>query len=432
MQEHRKRAWLISLIALTALPAVLLVHFPTLVSARSLALYFSAIVGYMGLVLLIWMLIIGAKGVMGHIFSDLAPVLSIHKWLGKYGTLAIFTHPLLVTIGYGESLLFSFTPLIDTWPQRHILLGQIAFWVLLLTWILSALVRNILSWRTWKYLHYLAYICVPFVLLHVPELGSQQRSNPFVNAYYMMLVATYAIVMLVRLTSLFNLDRTRYRITRHVKLTPLDYMIQLEPVGIRRLTPRFGQYVYVKLGFISEDHPFSVTQYDDVTGSITVTYRISGMYTKELSGAAVGKTVLLSGPYGTFMQETHDDTTPVVYIAGGIGVTPFVGRILHESDKREQWLFSANRSREVAVLYGPLKKTLSNRAIAIYSTQGGLPVANEERGYITENVLRKYLSEPQAYRYYICGPPVMMDTVRDLLLAMDIKPNQIQSEIFGW
>jgi len=432
MQEHTKRAWLISLISLSAVPALLLVRFPTLISVSSVALYFSAVLGYLGIVLLIWMSILGAKGVIGNFFGDLAPVLRIHKWLGKYGTLLIFAHPLFITISYGESILYSFIPLITTWSQRHILLGQIAFWVLLLTWIISALVRERLSWRTWKYLHYLAYICIPFALLHVPALGSQQRAHALVNAYFMMLVATFIVISLIRLTSLFNLDRARYRIARHIQLTPVDFMLQLEPIGPRRLAPRFGQYVYVKLGFISEDHPFSVTQYEAATGIISVTYRVSGMYTKELNKSAVGKEVLLVGPYGTFMHEIDDETSPVVYIAGGIGITPFVGRIMQESAVREQWLFAANRSRELAVLYDPLKKSLGDRAIAIYSTQVGTLVANEEKGYITSAVLQKYLGDPHRYRYFICGPPTMMGAMHELLLSMGIDPRRVQSETFGW
>ena len=105
MQESTKRHILIATIVLSILPAALIPHFPALVSASSVSLYLSAIFGYIGIVLLLWMYILGAKGIMGNIFDDLAPVLRIHKWLGKYGTLAIFIHPLLITFSYGESLL---------------------------------------------------------------------------------------------------------------------------------------------------------------------------------------------------------------------------------------------------------------------------------------------------------------------------------------
>lgn len=432
MQESTKRRILIGLIAVSLLPAIALPQFPALVSASSVSLYLSAIIGYIGVVLLLWMYILGAKSLFGMFFTDLAPVLKIHKWIGKYGTLAVFVHPILITISYGASWLYSFIPAISTWAERHILLGQIAFWLLLFIWVVSALVRDQISWRAWRYLHALAYICVPFVLLHIPDLGSQQRAYPLVNAYLMMLVATFVLVSVVRIASLINLDRTKYRIGRHVKLTSIDYMMQLEPVGSRRLSPKLGQYIYIKLGFMSEDHPFSLTQYDARTGVLTVTYRPSGMYTRELAKLPVGEAVLLSGPYGTFTRDIDTSNDPVVYLSGGIGVTPFVGRILRDASTREQWLFAANRSRELAVLYQPLKDALGERAVAIYNNETTELAAGEESGYLTVDILKKYLGNLDRYHFYLCGPPAMMAAMRPMLASAGIAPNRIFSEEFGW
>jgi len=432
MQESTKRHILIATIVLSILPAVLIPHFPALVSASSVSLYLSAIFGYIGIVLLLWMYILGAKGIMGNIFDDLAPVLRIHKWLGKYGTLAIFIHPLLITFSYGESLLYSFLPHIDTWTQRHILLGQIAFWILLIIWIFSALVRDRIKWRTWKYLHYFAYICVPFVLLHIPDLGSQQRAHALVNAYFWMLIATFVIISIIRLTSLFNLDRARYRVARHIKLTPIDYMLRLEAVGQRHIAPRSGQYVYIKLGFMSEDHPFSVTQYEASSGTITVTYRLAGMYTQELSKLPTGSEVLLGGPYGNFMHELDGVPTPIVYLAGGIGVTPFVGPIMNKARTHEQWLFTANRSRDLAVLSKPLKDALGKRAIAVYSREDGAMNPGEEAGYISADLLRKYLGDLSRYQFYLCGPTSMMEAMQEMLASAGVTPERVRSEEFGW
>jgi hypothetical protein len=79
MNESKKHALLIIIIILSLLPSVLLMKFPTHLSTASVALWLSAIVGYMGIVMLLWMYILGAKSVMGCVFRDLAPVLRIHK-----------------------------------------------------------------------------------------------------------------------------------------------------------------------------------------------------------------------------------------------------------------------------------------------------------------------------------------------------------------
>ncbi|MFZ1258141.1 MAG: ferric reductase-like transmembrane domain-containing protein [Candidatus Saccharimonas sp.] len=433
MSEITKRRLLIIILATSLLPCLLLLRFPELVTPHSVGLWGSAVLGYMGIVLLLWMYILGAKAVMGKVFYDLAPVLRIHKALGKYGTLLIFAHPLLVTYSYGEQLFYSVIPNISTQASRHILLGQIAIWLLAIVWVTSALIRKRLSWRAWRYLHWLAYIAIPFALLHVPDLGSQTQAHRIVKGYLFLLMLTFAVVSAVRLLSIFNIDRTRYRIKTVVQLTSLDTLLTLMPAANGRLKPRLGQYVYIKLGMLSEDHPFSVVHSDQNTGEIWLAFRHAGMYTQQLEQLGVGQTVYLSGPYGSFTSSLADtDTAPVVYIAGGIGITPFVDRILMDAGAREQWLFDANRTRELAVLYQPLKEMLGDRAIAIYNQPSDTLQPGEEPGVISAEILSRYLIDPTRYRYFICGPPPMMTAVSQLLQSLEVPKKNIEIEKFGW
>lgn len=433
MNESTKRTVTIFTIAFSLLPCLLILHFPATATVSSVALWASAAIGYMGIVLLLWMYILGTKGVMSYIYSDLAPVLSIHKWLGKYGSIAVFLHPILITISYGETWLYSIIPKVGTVAERHILLGQIALCLLALTWGISFFMRKKLAYRPWKYTHYLAYICVPFALLHVPDLGSQEQTYLVVKGYLFILALVYFIFVLLRLRSWMNLDKTTYTVLRHVQLTDVDFMMRLIPTSGHLITPKRGQYVYLKLGLLSEDHPFSVTQYDQKTGYITLAYRLAGMFTKELRKLSEGNHVSVSGPFGSFMEDlSSTDTTPVVYLAGGIGITPFVERIMNESDSREQWLFAAHRTRELAVLYEPLKSKLGNRAVAVFNSDDSDLGPHEERGYITADIIKKYIDDPTRYRYYLCGPPLMMDAMRAMVTSLGVAPEQVKYEKFGW
>ncbi len=435
MTERTKRTVTIFTIAMSLLPSILIIPFPEAVSAKSISLYLSAIVGYMGITLLLWMYMLGTKAVTALIFTDLAPVLQIHKWLGKYGTIAIFLHPILITYSYGESWLYSIIPLTGTVTQRHILLGQIAFWVMAFTWLVSAYLRGRIAFRPWKYLHYLAYVCIPFALLHVPDLGSQEMAHIVVKAYLFMLGLVFVAFSILRVRSLLNLDRYLYTVSHHLQLTAAnDFILKLTPRGSKRLQPpRRGQYVYIKIGYISEDHPFSVTQYDPRTGEITLAYRLAGMYTKELAKLKEGATTYLSGPFGSFTEDLAEtDTTPVVYLAGGIGITPFVDRILSENNRREQWLFAANRSPETAVLVPQLRNYLGERCVNIYSTAQTPLGPGEEAGYLSPDILLKYLNDPRKYRYYLCGPPMMMNATRKVLAQLGVPSEAVLSENFGW
>lgn len=433
MTESQKRAVTIFTIIISLLPCFFLLQFPRSGSLQLVALYAAAAIGYMGVTLLLWMYMLGTRAVSTLVFRDLAPMLSIHKWLGKYATPLIFIHPILITFSRSEVWFFSLIPQVSTGSGRHILLGQIAAGLLALTWFVSAYLRERIGFRPWKYLHYLAYICVPFALLHALDFGSQEQSHILVRAYLYLLIFTFLIFTILRLRSLLNLDRLQYTVVSNVELTDIDHQIVVRPVGNHLASSRNGQYVYIKLGYISEDHPFSVTHHDETTHDITLTYRTAGMYTKELAKLQPGSQVFMAGPYGTFTDElTEDHAQPVIYLVGGIGITPFVDRIIKDAGKRDQWLFHANRNSKTAVLSQTLRETLGSRWVGIFGDATDQTGNNIEQGFLSAALLTKYVSHPQQYHYYICGPVPMMDAARRELATLGIDPSAIHSEKFGW
>lgn len=432
MNEKSKRTLLIVAIIATLIPAFLLIEWPSTLTFSTFSLWLADSLGYAGIVLLLWMYILGAKSIMGLFFSDLAPVLSIHKWIGKYGVLAIFAHPLFVIFSFGESLLYSFIPNISTEYERHVTLGRISLWILLMTWFVSAIVRGKISFRSWKYLHYLAYICVPFALLHVPDVGSHYMSSSAVKTYFFTLVLAFVVVTVIRLRGLLNLDKVTYEVVGHTQVTDTDYVLKLRPTSERHVSPRRGQYVYIKLGFISEDHPFSVLRYSAESNVLTVGYRVYGEYTSVMSRTQTGETVYVGGPYGEFMAGYKTDTRPTVFISGGIGITPFVDQIIDGNGKREQWLFAANRMKSSAVFLPELKPYLGNRLVSIYSREQSPLTTGEEPGRITTEMLQKYLGDLSQYSYYLCGPPEMMEDMKNMLTTRGVLGEHVYSEQFGW
>jgi len=433
MTEHTKRMVTIFAIMVSLLPAILILQPPVNVTLRTSALYVSAIVGYWGIVLLLWMYALGTRAVTGLLFHDIAPVLAIHKWLGKYGIIAIFLHPVLITLSYGESWLYSLIPQASTLAERHILLGQIAVWLLAIVWVSSAFLRGRIAFRPWKYIHYLAYICIPFALLHVPDLGTQTMRSTVVKAYLFLLALTFIAFTIVRLRSILNLDKTRYQVVSQTRLTNHDFAVTLKPTGKRRLVPRSGEYVYVKLGILSEDHPFSVARYHVDTGELLLVYRTYGMYTKLLATLPAKTSVYLSGPYGEFTRELSSaDTAPVVYIAGGIGITPFVTRIFDENNTREQWLFVANRSPESAVLVPELTRMLPSKCIRFYSRYDGVLQTDEFSTRLSATAIASYLHDLSRYTYYVCGPAGMVTAIENELSSAGVPASQIHHEAFGW
>lgn len=431
MTETVKRKWLIGLIAVTSLPSLLFVQFPSLPTARSLELYASAITGYLGVMLLLWMYVIGARSVYGFWFRDIAPIMRIHRLLGTYGAIAILLHPILIILSYGESILYTVVPQLGNQFERHVTLGRLSFLLFAVVWLSSALLRKKIGYRTWKYIHYLAYICLPFALLHIPGIGTQFMSAYAIKIYFFGIVMTYVVVTLLRLRGFLNSDKFPYRIVRHGVIADDTYLLDLMPDD-QQSWPEPGQFVYLKLGFLSEDHPFSVIQTNQNDGTLTLAYRSGGRFTDYLKTLAAKTPVYVSDPHGSFLEPLAYTSTPTVFIAGGIGITPFMQYILENGpDNSDMWLFYANRTRASSAFSTELRHSLGNRSIAVLNQEDAIGPF-EENGYINVEILQKYLSGPKRYMYFICGPEGLMKASKTALESLDVPPEHIHFEAFDF
>ena len=432
MSEKTKRVALVCAIIITSCVPFLFVE-PLGKSVPALWLYASAIAGYIGINLMLWMYALGTRSVSRLVFTDTAPVLKIHQWIGKYGILLIFLHPFFVIFSYGESLLYILIPQIGTTFQNHVTLGRIAFFILLFIWFASAIIRGKIAYRPWKYLHYLVYIVLPFALLHVPDNGSTFISSIAAKAYILTAATVFGFIFLLKLRDMLDLDKTRYKVVSHHEIVRNTYLLNLRAVG-SPLKAKAGQYVYVKLGLISENHPFSIVFSNEKTGELILTYRHFGRFTELMAESlAAGDEVRISGPFGSFTSQLDDenDTRPVVFVAGGIGITPFMQRLLQAPADSDQWLFYSNPTPETATYLGDLRKRVGqNKVVALYRDKQSDQLG--QTGYVTADALSRYLTYPQRYRYFLCGPRGMMATARKSLLQLGVPSTAIHDEEFSF
>ena len=86
-----------------------------------------------------------------------------------------------------------------------------------------------------------------------------------------------------------------------------------------------GQFAFVGLERFEGSHPFTIASADHGDRSLSFQIKALGDYTRQLaSRVAVGQAVTIEGPYGRFVLGRQDHTARQIWIAGGIGVTPFL------------------------------------------------------------------------------------------------------------
>ncbi|WP_227712441.1 ferredoxin reductase family protein [Marinobacter zhanjiangensis] len=88
---------------------------------------------------------------------------------------------------------------------------------------------------------------------------------------------------------------------------------------------RAGQFAFVTFNTMEGAHPFTIASADQGNGTVTFLIKALGDFTRNLSHKIrVGQTVKIEGPYGRFNFDRRNRKAHQIWIAGGIGITPFL------------------------------------------------------------------------------------------------------------
>jgi ferredoxin-NADP reductase len=169
-------------------------------------------------------------------------------------------------------------------------------------------------------------------------------------------------------------------------------------------------------------------------------------FKQKLSKLDVGASVKITAAFGKFTLP-EDYSKPVVFLSGGIGVTPFRSMMKYATDKQlplKITMFDANRNqqnilyREEFDSWSKLNENLKIvYAISIEEADApSLSAASEwkgEKGFIDKSMLSRHLSEDETNNaiFYICGPPAMLNAMQKLLSKeLGVPDKRIKVELF--
>lgn len=131
------------------------------------------------------------------------------------------------------------------------------------------------------------------------------------------------------------------KIVKNQKLTPFIYYLELE---MPKLTALFvpGQFVHVRLLGTTDPllrRPLSVNRIVNKKNA-GIIYKIVGKGTYLLKEMAVGETVDVLGPLGNGFDLTKikNSKGPVIFIAGGMGIAPFLFLAKYLNKEKERSL----------------------------------------------------------------------------------------------
>lgn len=153
-----------------------------------------------------------------------------------------------------------------------------------------------------------------------------------------------------------------------------------------------------------------------------------------------GDKVTISGPYGEFFIKPSDKE--MVYIGGGAGMAPLRSHIFHlfhtlKTDRKVSYWYGGRSKAELfyGTDFAEIEKDFPNFSYHIALSE---PLEEDKwdgmTGFIHQAVLDNYLKshpEPEEIEYYLCGPPLMLSAVQNMLDALGVPEENIAFDDFG-
>lgn len=359
------------------------------------------------------------------LFGGLDRMYKVHKWLGIAA--------LALMIGHN-----TFEPELENVVRETRLgefasdVGEVAFngliGLILISWIKRIpFTRLELPWSIWRFTHRFTGLLFAVAALHQFAVdkpsGLDGTLDLYLNALSLAGLAAWLFMQFVapylrpRAFVLENIDR-------HGSVAE----VTLRPEG-RALRWRPGQFAFLSApdAGMAEAHPFTIASAPRADGHLRFGIKALGGWTRRLpERLAHGQRLRVEGPYGRFVFRKR--ARRQVWLAGGIGITPFLAWAEALTDTDQQ---------EIALVWVVTTRTEAFAAeclAAIAARHAGLTVhivASAEDGRFTAQRLTQLVPFPlHESELFYCGPTGLRDAVVSGLQAAGQRPRRVHHEAF--
>jgi ferredoxin-NADP reductase len=181
---------------------------------------------------------------------------------------------------------------------------------------------------------------------------------------------------------------------------------------------------------------FSIASAPGVAPLLFATRLTDSAFKRTLAEAPLGSALELDGPYGSFTLH-HNAARPAIFLAGGIGITPFHSMIADATRRKlphRITLLYSNTSASSSPFLDDLEtwaRENPNFHLAATITKGvpGEPWSFET-GRIDAAFVKAHVDEPAAAVFYIAGPAGFVGAMGRVATEIGADPDSVRSEEF--
>jgi len=358
-------------------------------------------------------------------FKGLDKVYIHHSKLGSIAFSLILFHPIflvvkILSISIYEAGLF-FVPFLNmpiTW-------GIISLTIMIVLIVLTFYIK--IKYHIWKMSHRFMTIAFIFAILHVFTIASDTSRSDLLR-YYILTLAFIGLFVSVyqAFFNKFLSKKFRYKIVNIKELNEEILEIEMEPVSKKiDFSPgQFAFFAFISDKLTSESHPFSISS-SGGDYNLKITVKNLGDYTGLLKNLNINDDVLIDGPYGNFSCNKIDNKNQI-WIAGGIGITPFFSMATSlGSEYNIDLYYSVKEAREA--VYLDKLNDISNK-----NNKFKFNLWNaKDKGYINSDQILNLSNGLDSKDIFLCGPPSFMENLKEQFLSLGVDIKKIHYENFN-
>ena len=396
---------------------------------KNIAENIGRLAGLAGMALFAWNVILSARlKIYNKLFLGLDNTYRAHHIIGSSAFILLLLHPVFITYRYflsSPASAYEFIKPNLSSPFR--LVGSLALGLMMLLMIITLYINIKYEWfvMTQRVLGLVLFLGG----IHAIFVGGSNLKGGVMSltVYFAILLALAGLVYVYR--SIFHGSFHRYfdyTIAKVVQRGNGIYDLVLKP-NSKQIDFKPGQFAFIKLntsGLLGQVHPFSMSSAPDEK-LLTFGIKDLGEYTKRLGEVAEGLQVKIDGPYGTFSNQIVKNKRQV-WIAGGIGITPFLAMSKALGSEQEVDLYYSVKTASEAVYLEDLRKVAKAR-----SNLKIIPFAADKQGFITADYIFKTSRDLDDANFMICGPGPLMKALKLQLKARGVAKRNINTEEFN-
>lgn len=363
------------------------------------------------------------------LFGGLDKMYKFHKFIARTAFTLAWAHPILLILrnfSGAESLERYFIPGSNTrWNM-----GMFALYLMSLLVLFS--VTKFLPYQIWKNSHRFMVFVMVFLFVHLVNAPGSLDSNMLLKfwifGWIILAIVCWLYIELLykRIGPVFY-----YKLAKINKLENINELY-FEPQN-KPMVYHAGQFTF--LSFInskvvqSEMHPFTISS-NPHDYHIRISAKVSGDYTSTLDNVQVGDMVKLIGPYGYFTRERLINFKNQIWIAGGIGVTPFLSMLAMEKDEptgNKINFFYSTKTEQEAVYKTEILKDVENLTDMKVNFN-----VDATDGYLSAKKIQEKIDfDIKQAHILLCGPTAMMYSLRKQFKELGLSDEQIIFEDFA-